>query len=109
MINSFLSLLLLLLQLLFPAPTSGSPEESSVAIVSLASLREVCQFVYDGYEKMPDAASDEGAVHQYEEFTTEWSVRVSGGRETAEAIAERHGFINNGPVSRCSRVCSSYA
>ena len=74
--------------------------------MSLASLREVCQFVYDGYEKMPDAANDEGAVHQYEEFTTEWSVRVSGGRETAEAIAERHGFINNGPVSRVSSSCA---
>ena len=33
-------------------------------------------------------------------YTDSWAVEVSGGRYAADAIAEEHGFLNAGTVSR---------
>ena len=89
----FLLPLLMLLQMLLPAPTNASLRPDS-----LAALSEVCQFVREENEKIMDAASNGEDVEEYEEYTTEWTVDVPEGRDVADEIAERLGFINDGPV-----------
>ena len=89
----FLLPLLILLQMLLPAPANASLRPDS-----LAALSEVCQFVREENEKIMDAASNGEDVEEYEEYTTEWTVDVPEGRDVADEIAERLGFINDGPV-----------
>ena len=91
MLGRLVSLLLLLLPHALPQATAGELHDS------LAGLSEVCQFVYEGKEKMADAAERE--TYEYEEFMTEWLVDVPDGRDIADEIAERLGFSNFGPVS----------
>ena len=41
-----------------------------------------------------------GRVSGWEQlFTNSWVVEVDGGREVADAVAKRHGFVNLGQVS----------
>ena len=93
----FLSLLVLLL--LLPQKLLADAGSGLLDSADLAGLNEVCQFVYEGKEKMADAAERE--TYEYEEFMTEWLVDVPEGRDIADEIAERLGFINLGPVSKC--------
>ena len=86
-------LLLLVVQVLLPAPSSGSLPPDDLTI-----LHEVCQFVYGEREKMLDLINDGKDVEEYEEYTTEWIVSVSGGRGAADKVAERLGFVNEGPI-----------
>ena len=92
----------LLLQVLFSAPSSGSLPSHD-----LASLSEVCQFVFYGTEKMLDAASDQKNVEEYEEYTTEWIVGITGGPDAADEVAERLGFTNEGLVDSLAN-CNIY-
>ena len=48
---------------------------------------------------MLDAASDQKNVEEYEEYTTEWIVGITGGPDAADEVAERLGFINEGLVA----------
>ena len=48
---------------------------------------------------MLDAASDPKNVEEYEEYTTEWIVGITGGPDAADEVAERLGFINEGLVA----------
>ena len=47
---------------------------------------------------MLDVINDGKDIEEYEEYTTEWIVSVSGGRGAADKVAERLGFVNEGPV-----------
>ena len=86
---------LVLLQVLFSAPSSGSPMTDD-----LTDLSEICQFVFYGSEKMLDAATSvEKTVEVYEEYATEWIVSIPGGPDAADEVAERLGFTNEGMVN----------
>jgi hypothetical protein len=75
---------------------SGLEESDSNGLLGL--LSQVCQYVHDENEKMQDADKINGAVSEHEEYTTEWVVSVTEGQKIADEIAERLGFINEGPV-----------
>ena len=102
MLQRFLPLLLLLLPHQLQAESAsarGGDGEILESVELITELTEVCQFVHEGKEKILDAAA-EGDMYEYEEFLTEWIVDVPGGREMAEEIAQRLGFINQGQVRK---------
>ena len=104
MLQLFLPLFLLLLQeLQAESGGGGSDVEFLESVKLMTELTEVCQFVHEGKEKMLDAAA-EGDTYEYEEFLTEWIVDVPGGREMAEEIAQRLGFIIQPLVSSMAIV-----
>ena len=104
MLQLFLPLFLLLLQELHAESGGGGSDVEFLESVKLMTeLTEVCQFVHKGKEKMLDAAA-EGDIYEYEEFLTEWIVNVPEGREMAEEIAQRLGFIIQPVVSSMAIV-----
>ena len=38
-------------------------------------------------------------------YTNSWAVEVNGGKEVADNIARKHGFINKGQVSNDGLMC----
>ena len=88
-------LLLLLQVLLVLTPTSGFLESTDEV------SHEVCR-----YESMAEYRERENDREQFRgriEYTIYWNVSISGDRKMADALADRHGFVNNGPVS-CSQI-----
>ena len=84
--------LLLLLLLLVLTPASGFSQSVS------RESHEVC-----GYDSMAEYKDRKGRRESepfgaHREYTIYWNVNISSGRNMADAIAERHGFVNNGPV-----------
>lgn len=88
-------MLLLFLQLLLVlTPASGFLQSIS------EESHEVC-----GYDSMAEYKDREShretePFRARREYTVYWNVNISSGRNMADAIAERHGFVNNGPVSK---------
>lgn len=44
----------------------------------------------------------------YAHYTPTWAVHIPGGKETAEAVASEHGFINLGEVSLYLKLQQKY-
>ena len=63
------------------------------------SLGEVCRAESKAnlLKNLETVASE--TFRQREEYTINWKVKIFEGREKADEIAERYGFINNGQVS----------
>ena len=63
------------------------------------SLGEVCRAESKAnlLKNMETVVSE--TFRQREEYTINWMVKIFEGREKADEIAERYGFINNGQVS----------
>ena len=43
---------------------------------------------------------------EHKEYTSEWIVKIADGDKTADEIADRHGFINEGPASFLLVTCT---
>ena len=87
---------LLLLQLLLVlTPASGFLQSTN------RESHEVCG--YDSMAEYKDRKGRRGESEPFEahrEYTIYWNVNISSGRNMADAIAEMHGFVNNGPVRK---------
>ena len=88
-------LLLFLQVLLVLTPTSGFLESTDDV------SHEVCR--YESMAEYRERESDREQFRERIEYTIYWNVSISGDRKMADAIADRHGFVNNGPAS-CSQI-----
>lgn len=78
--------------ILFVLPRVRSSFQNSDAV----AISEICQFDDTGNLQIQNYV---GTFREYDEYTIEWVVNILGGRNAAEEIANKYGFINFGQVN----------
>ena len=97
-------MLFLLLQvfLVLLASASGSFSQT----VNNLALSEVCRYTSGaGNARMEEVKNNRETFREHEEYAIEWDVTITKGQDAADEIADRLGFINDGPVSRSYSYC----
>lgn len=76
--------------------TANESKVNLMQSIDKLTLDTVCNYVIN--PEREEIAADE-SFSVYLQYSIEWIVNITEGHLIADAIADRHGFINNGLVS----------